>query len=389
MQGLIQIPVTKETMEEKDSALQPPVLIIDPGEKYAGKKRSWQGIPSIARTRKKRTFICFYSGGEDEGPNNYCLLIKSDDNGENWSKPILAIDPPGKVRAFDPCVWFSPDGCLYLFWAQSFGGFDGRAGCWYTICQNPDNNKLIWSEPIRIADGVMLNKPLVRKNGEWLLPISLWKSIHSEYNAHMSRKLANVYVSIDQGRSFEWRSGVDMEDRYYDEHMLVEKEDGSLWMLVRLLTGIGEAFSADGGRNWKDIRRSNIWGPNARFFITRLHSGALLLVNHAKCGEWKHGDSFSKRDHLSAYLSMDDGETWSEPLLLDERENAAYPDGVEDRDGTIYVVYDHERFSEKEILMAKFREEDILAGKLICSGSRLRICVDKAGKDRAEGVKAR
>lgn len=51
-----------------------------------------------------------------------------------------------------------------------------------------------------------------------------------------------------------------MPDRFYDEHMLVEKQDGTLWMLLRLKTGIGEAFSSDGGKTWREVRKSGIWG---------------------------------------------------------------------------------------------------------------------------------
>jgi len=62
-------------------------------------------------------------------------------------------------------------------------------------------------------------------------------------------------------------------------------------------------------------------------------------------------------------LSEDDGKTWPHKLLLDERKNVSYPDSVEDEDGNIYAIYDRSRGAEKEILMARFREEDIIAGE--------------------------
>ena len=51
------------------------------------------------------------------------------------------------------------------------------------------------------------------------------------------------------------------------------------------------------------------------------------------------------------------------PLLLDERNEVSYPDAKEADDGFIYVTYDHERVTEREILMARFTEEDIIKGK--------------------------
>jgi Neuraminidase (sialidase) len=168
-------------------------------------------------------------------------------------------------------------------------------------------------------------------------------------------------------------------------------------MLLRLQTGLGEAFSADGGKTWHSIEKSGIWGPNARFFIRRLRSGRLLLVNHAReSGEDTSGADASgaiskanisgtdmvagKRNRLAAFLSDDEGKTWSRPLILDEREDVSYPDGVEREDGLIELIYDYSRFAQKEILMAKFREEDILAGRMVSADGKLRILVDKAGE---------
>ena len=37
----------------------------------------------------------------------------------------------------------------------------------------------------------------------------------------------------------------------------------------------------------------------------------------------------------------------------------SYPDGGEAPDGTIYIIYDYSRRTEREILLAAFTEEDI------------------------------
>ena len=109
-------------MLEKDEALKPANMATGRlGGRYVGRNRKWQGIPSLTRTRGGRLYVCFYSGGEGEGAENYVLLKKSDDDGKTWSEPVLAIDPAGNVRAFDPCLWTAPDGRVFLFWAQSYG----------------------------------------------------------------------------------------------------------------------------------------------------------------------------------------------------------------------------------------------------------------------------
>ena len=64
---------------------------------------------------------------------------------------------------------------------------------------------------------------------------------------------------------------------------------------------------------------------------------------------------------MTAFLSKDDGKTWTDGLLLDPRPNVSYPDAVEMPDGTIHVIYDRDRFTEREILVATFRESDMTA----------------------------
>jgi len=98
-----------------DPALAPPPVLAPPGRKYADDTRRWQGIPGIERAANGRLWAVWYSGGDNEGPENYVVLVTSDDDGKTWSGPRLVVDPPGNVRAFDPCLWHDPGGRLWLF----------------------------------------------------------------------------------------------------------------------------------------------------------------------------------------------------------------------------------------------------------------------------------
>jgi len=355
-------------------------LQLQPGQEYRSSTRLWQGIPGIERTSGGRLWATWYSGGHTEGPDNYVLLLSSKDDGESWSEPVLVIDPPEQVRAFDPCLWFDPLGRLWLFWAQSESGhgeiFDGRGGVWAIVTETPDAAQPEWTQPHRICDGIMMNKPVVLSSGEWMLPVTIWKGQYrSAEAAPVEQQLAFVVVSTDSGQSWQRRGGVSIENRSFDEHMIVEKTDGRLWMLVRLKDGIGESFSEDGGWNWSVGHKTDLTQPDSRFFIRRLQSGNLLLVKHHNFTPRSEGGD--GRSHLTALLSYDEGATWSDALLLDERNHVSYPDGVQAEDGRIFVVYDRERYGAKEILMAVFDEEDIRAGRIINSQSQLRKLVNK------------
>ncbi|OYW15700.1 MAG: hypothetical protein B7Z55_14830, partial [Planctomycetales bacterium 12-60-4] len=52
--------------------------------------------------------------------------------------------------------------------------------------------------------------------------------------------------------------------------------------------------------------------------------------------------------------------------------------GIQAPDGTIHILYDWNRHTDAEILLAKFREEDVLAGKFASPGSKARMLVNKA-----------
>ena len=356
--------------EDGDASLEAPPVNTSPGEEYTPGSRLWQGIPGIERTADGRLYALWYSGGKGEGPDNYVVVITSGDDGETWSEPILVIDPPGEVRAYDPVLWIDPSGRLWVFWAQSFGWFDGRSGTWAVTCDNPDADTLAWSSPRRIANGIMMNKPLVMDDGTWALFPAVWNRDPKRPDMD-SERFSNMYVSSDSGRTWTKRGQADVPDRAFDEHMMVERGDGSCWMLVRTTYGIGQSESFDGGRTWS---LGTVWkhGPSTRFHLSRLRSGNLLLLYH--------NSIMGKRVNLTAFLSKDGGATWSAGFLLDERENVSYPDAVQTADGRIYAIYDRSRSGDKEILMAVFREDDVLAGHAVSPDARLKVLVNRAGE---------
>jgi predicted neuraminidase len=215
---------------------------------------------------------------------------------------------------------------------------------------------------VRFADGCTLNKPTVLSNGDWLLPVSLWtrdrigpavlKEAHHELD---SIRMANVFASTDQGKTWIRRGGVAFPGTDFDEHMIVELRDGKLWMLARTKKGISESFSSDKGATWSEPQESSIQNVSARFFIRRLASGKLLLVKNGPIDK-----RLPRRSSMTAFLSDDDGKTWGRGLLLDDRAEVSYPDGFQAPDGTIHVLYDWNRHTDAEILHVKFTEADIL-----------------------------
>ena len=358
------------------------MLITDKKElrRFYADQRVWQGIPGIVCTPKGREFVSFYSGNTKETYGNFAILIMRNKGGA-FGEPIAVAEKTGRYRCFDPVLWIDPLGRLWFIWNLMPG-----EEVWASICNDPDADELVFGEEFYIGRGIMMNKPTVLSSGEWLFPIAIWKTdIFYEF-----RKLglraddisgSYVYKTVDNGESFVKMGYSAIRDRNCDEHMILELDNNVLMMLVRASYGIGASYSYDRANTWSKGEDSGLGGPNSRFHIARLKSGRVLLINHV---------NYTRRDHLTAMLSEDGGKTFPYALLLDERNNVSYPDAMEADDGYIYITYDRERgcfqkslddayACSREILTARISEDDIIAGKLINSGSYLKKVASKLG----------
>jgi hypothetical protein len=148
---------------------------------------------------------------------------------------------------------------------------------------------------------------------------------------------------------------------------VVELQDGRLWMLSRCKKETAQSFSTDGGKTWQP-QSTAFPHVNSKSVIRRLQSGNLLVI--------RHGQDITKatpaRQEITAFLTPDEGKTWSNALLLDERTGVSYPDIGQAPNGDIYVHYDRNRGSDAEILFVRFREEDVKAGRLVTAAASLK-----------------
>ncbi len=344
------------------------------------KQRTWQGIPGIERTAKGRVYASWFTGGPKEpSPDNTAVLSYSDDGGKTFGNlEALGLPTNDGTRCFDPTLWIDPKGRLWYVFNR--GNKDlPKHDVWARVCDDPDAAKPKWGPEFRIGYDApftfRMNKVTVLSTGEWIMPVTLAekpvRAWCTGYNEKQIPTLHGVGISTDEGRTWTLHGAVKSKP-WALENMIAELKDGRLWMLIRTNSGVlWQSHSTDKGRTWSEGNPSMIKSPGSRFYIRRLSSGNLLLVNHHK---------FTGRSHLTAQLSTDDGATWNDGLLLDERGGVSYPDGVQDRDGLIWITYDRDRNGAGEILLAKFREEDVAAGKNVSGIMTLKQVIDKLSK---------
>ena len=74
-------------------------------------------------------------------------------------------------------------------------------------------------------------------------------------------------VSTDQGTTWEFRGMVKYPSPSFDEHLTIEKKDGSWWMTARTGVGIWQSYSTDKGFTWTEPEKYQEH-VNSRHFTT-------------------------------------------------------------------------------------------------------------------------
>ncbi|MFP3896723.1 MAG: sialidase family protein [Anaerolineales bacterium] len=320
--------------------------------------RPWQGIPGIERADGGRLWCTFYSGGPKEPhPDNHILLTTSDDEGRTWSQPKVVVDPQGPARAYDPALWHDPRGRLWLFYNRAHREA-GDYSLWALVTDDSDSTTPHWEGPrpidLDVPFAFRLNKPTVIADGDWLLPVT-WARRAPEGWFAREEQLQGVAISSDAGRTWSLYGAVEAPP-WALENMVVERRDGVLWMLIRTGSGtLWESYSLDGGRTWSPGVPTRIVNPGTRFFVRRLRSGRMLLVNTP--------DPEERRGLYASVSASADDLGAERGLQLDARNRVSYPDAVQTPDGTIYAVHDHDRGGAGEIVLNIFTEEEILAAQ--------------------------
>lgn len=351
------------------------MLITHPGPEFAHSARKWQGIPSIEVAPRGRLWATWYGGPAGEGEaGNHQTLVTSADGGKTWSDPVAVFrpEPADQSRCGDGHLWLDPQGRLWWVVNRFLRDDPSPLGfrtSWAFLNTAPDSAEPQWSAPILLGPGVGLNKPTVLSTGEWLTPLDNFSAAPKATDPSQT-KGGKVYVSTDRGASWSFCAALDIADCTFAEHMIAERRDGSLWLLARTSYGIAQCTSTDRGQTWtRGEPFTREYNRNTRFFLRRLASSRMLLVVN---------DDPKTRKNLTALLSDDDGRTFPHRLLLDDRKTS-YPDGTQAADGSIYIIYDQERYTRgaQQILFARITEDDILAGHVVKPGSALGLKINR------------
>ena len=383
----------------------PPVIRTADIAAYSTNRLDFALNNGLGMTAKGRLWASWIAGGD--GPDSFTVASYSDDRGDTWSDVAFVIDGHGDVPTkgnicgrtnIIGTFWLDPEGRFHVYTDQTVFHHDGRAGIWDAVAIDPDATPSTWGPAVRIGNGHLMNKPAVLANGKCAVAGYLnetWKNsnfaaVEGAFRDLDAERGSTCYVSSDKGLTWEMRGTVPFPANDWNETSVVELGDGVLRMFARVcVDGCGKimvADSKDEGRTWTkpyDLKSMN--NPNARFQVQRLKSGRLLFVKHG--APTTGGTAWQGRDHLTAYVSDDDGATWKGGLELFAGASS-YPDACQGPDGTIYVTHDHDRGGKAEIWFHRFTEEDVLARRIVSPEGRFCVLVSRAMASKANmGIK--
>lgn len=326
--------------------------------------RKWQGIPSIARAGS-RLWCTFYGGvmsGGGEGPGNFVIVSYSDDEGDTWVEHmyIAYASELTTKRVFDPQIWLDQDGVLWVFVAVSGDArlADGVEGAWAFSCKNPEAEIPNWSTGWRVSYYGVPMMP-ARVNERVLIPIDYWGiSRGTGLSAQRPELVGRRIFELDtRSRKATLVSKLPpvVSGVTYDETNLGQSFDGKLRAVYRVPTGAETTVSNDGGKTWGAAESYLGSVTSSRAYYGSTPSGRIAIC---------YNDS-PDRNNLTLKLSVDGGVTFPYSCLIDARTSSSYPEVAYGEGGKIYVAYDLNRTTDKQVLMATVLEHEVIAGTAV------------------------
>lgn len=322
-------------------------------EEIFGDEREFDSphAPTVLPLKNDDVIAAWFGGRFEKDPDTAIWTAKRI-NGV-WQKPKKTVDVMN-IAAWNPVLFRLNDGKIVLFYK-----IGAEIQKWHTefVCSVDEGDT--WSSPGELVEGdiggrgPVKNKPIYLSDGKTILaPASLegesWNSFAD--------------ISTDNGASWEMSELVPVRrinpnerrirDRVYNKTFCYGKgiiqptvwEDAgkAVHMLCRSTSSrIFRSDSYDMGKTWSLAYDTGLPNNNSGIDLVKLPCGTLVLAYNPR--ENIPGMTKGARTPLILSYSEDNGESWQEFYLLENRDGAfAYP-SVVCEGNKIYVVYSENR----------------------------------------------
>lgn len=309
---------------------------------------------SITELSNGDLYIAYY-GGSGEYSTDTAVYGSRRKSGEStWSAPAVIADTPFHGDG-NPVIWQAPDGMVWLFYVNLYGGTWSEARVKAKISTDGAQT---WSDSFMLSEepgSMVRGKPIVLMDGDYLLPMyhetgsdrevlaADTSSYFLRYNPPTQKWTATNRIHSKQGNL---------------QPQVVQLTNEHLICFMRRGGGYGptssgyiqRAESLDGGYKWSDATDTEFKNPNSAVDVEKLQNGHLVLV---------YNDHMYERTPLSIAISTDQGRTFPYRRDIGGGDNSfAYPYMIQTRDGKILVLYTTNH--RTSIMLAEFPESAIL-----------------------------
>ncbi len=277
--------------------------------------------------------VCVWYGGSYESAEDQVLFLSRRPQGErHWTAPEVVVRNPGQPPG-NAVVFRDGADRLWIVWGRMESKRPIRRGSGWGQCRLlyriSEDHGVTWGEDEELEGGfgwLPRNVPITLRSGELLLPLS--GRVDGTYGSFFLK-------TADHGATWD-RSGLIPGG---SQPTMIERDDGTLFVMMRHRPKILQSESRDGGNTWSDAQDSVLRNPDAGIAMTRLRNGHLVIV---------FNDSSMSRTPLSVARSEDEGKTWSKPLNLESNPGEySYPSVIQTADGMIHATYTFRRYAIK------------------------------------------
>jgi lysophospholipase L1-like esterase len=277
--------------------------------------------------------------------------LRSNDEGQTWSSTPIFTEPARFSVSNERALLRTREGVVLSAWMNGaerktpIGWRWGDEGVsWkefvlptYT-CRSLDDGRT-WEPPVKLSDPwcgcihslIQLRSGRIVLVGQEIIP--QW------------RHATVMWVSDDLGKSWQRGDTLDYGIGAHDhagsiEGSVIERQDGSLYLLLRTESGyLWEAQSRDGLR-WNGLKQTTLKSVSCCPQMARLTDGRIALLWNAPP---RHDpNSRSSRAELSLAFSNDETTTWSKPFIVAANYSpggrTSYPYLYERRPGELWIT---------------------------------------------------
>jgi predicted neuraminidase len=276
------------------------------------------------------SLMASWFAGSYEGSKDVAIWA-SVKKGNSWTSPVPVAN--GKANdslqypCWNPVLFRNSKNVLFLFYKV---GPNPRE--WWGMQITSTDEGKTWSKPARLPKGILgpiKNKPILLKSGVILSPSS------TETN---TRWQSFIERSEDGGKSWQIIPVDTANPAKVIQPTLLLYPQGKIQALLRSNQDyIMESWSADEGKTWSALQKTNVLNPNSGIDAVTLSSGLQVLVyNPMQSGtEWVNG-----RNKLNVAVSVD-GINWKDIAELENQPEGefSYPSVIETSDKKVHVVY--------------------------------------------------